>query len=299
MEGTLDASTTVRGAIDAGALVNALQPPSSGGLAGEDYVAATLGAGYRDDRWSWNGRIEHRRADTGTRWGLTTNILRTLGEGRTVAASVKLYSNRDRAGADVSSAASDVALALRPLDSRWSVLERLSFRQEQADAAFDDNNVLGVSLLGGIAQSTSRVVNNLAVNYRTGAEGQGHGLEATIYHGGKYVRGRYADEEHDGFIDVVGFDVRRDVGTSFDIGVQGSVQHAWNGEAWAWSGGPSVGVSPAGNWWLTAGYNASGYRDHDFSEDRYTRAGPYLTSRLKVDQTGIAGAVRSLLGGSV
>ena len=65
----------------------------------------------------------------------------------------------------------------------------------------------------------------------------------------------------------------------------------------AFSGGPSLGISPAHNVWVTAGYNVSGYRDRDFSDDRYTRAGPYLTVRLKFDQLTLGKAGRAILGG--
>jgi len=156
--------------------------------------------------------------------------------------------------------------------------------------------VLGVPAYGAGDQVTSRVVNNLALNYRSGPEGLGHGFEGTVYYGAKYVAGRYADDRYDGFIDVVGFDLRQDVGTRFDIGVAGSVQHAWNRHVWSWSGGPSAGVSPAANVWLSAGYNIAGYRDRDFEADRYTRQGPYVTMRLKFDQHSLGGATRALFG---
>ena len=150
---------------------------------------------------------------------------------------------------------------------------------------------------GGGQQVTSRIINNLAVNYRTGPEGLGHGTEATLYYGAKYVTGRFAADVYDGYIDATGFELRHDLGTRLDIGVQGSVQHAWSRGIWAWSGGPSAGVSPAANVWLSAGYNLSGYRDRDFEDDRYTRQGPYLTMRLKFDQTSLRGATRALIGG--
>ena len=155
----------------------------------------------------------------------------------------------------------------------------------------------GVPAHGGGDQVTSRIINNLAVNYRTGPEGLGHGTEATLYYGAKYVAGRFADDTYDGYIDVTGFELRQDVGTRYDIGVSGSAQHAWSRGAWSWSGGPSVGVSPAQNTWITARYNVSGYRDRDFEDDRYTRQGPYVTMRLKFDQATIGGATRALFGG--
>ena len=302
VDGTLDASNTLKGRIPDGAVVNAFQPVTSGGYVGQDqingdYAAVTMGATYRQARWSVNGRLEYRNADSGDRWGITTNFLRTLGQGKTLASSIKAYTITDKTGAVATYATADLALAFRPLDSRWSVLERLELRHESADAGFTDSNVLGVPAYGGGDQVTSRIINNLAVNYRTGPEGLGHGTEATMYYGAKYVAGRFADDTYDGYIDVTGLELRQDLGTRIDIGVAGSVQHAWSRGAWSWSGGPSLGVSPAQNTWFSAGYNVSGYRDRDFEDDRYTRQGPYVTMRLKFDQTTIGGATRALFGG--
>ncbi|MBB4152576.1 putative repeat protein (TIGR01451 family) [Sphingomonas jinjuensis] len=299
IDATLDAASTVRGRIPQGAVVNPLQPVASAGFLGRDqlngdYAAVTLGATYRSPRWSWNGRIEYRDGTRDDRWGLISNVLRSLGEGRTLASSVRAYRLTDGEGRVATSAAADVALAWRPLDSRWSILERLVLRHEDADAGFRADNVLAVPTFAAGTQATTRIVNNLAVNYRSGPEGLGHGIEATVYYGAKYVQGRFADDRFDGYIDVTGFDLRRDIGTRFDIGVQGSVQHGWDRGTWSWSGGPSVGVSPATNVWISAGWNVAGYRDRDFEDDRYTRQGPYVTMRLKFDQLSLGAAGRAL-----
>jgi len=301
VDATLDASSTVRGRIPAGAVVNPLQPVAAGGFLGQDqtngdFVAVTGGATYRQARWSWNGRLEYRDGSASTRWGVTTNMLRTLGEGKTIAAGLKAFRMEDKAGAVATSAQGDIAVALRPLDSRWSVLERFELRHQHADAGVSDANLLGIPASGGDAQLTTRVINNLAVNYRTGAEGGGHGLEVSVYYGAKLVAGRFGDERFDGYIDVTGFDLRQDLGRRVDVGIAGSVQHAWRDRVWSWSGGPSAGVSPGGNLWITAGYNIAGYRDRDFEDDRYTRAGPYLTLRAKFDQRTLGGAARAFLG---
>jgi uncharacterized repeat protein (TIGR01451 family) len=302
VDATLDASSTVSGRIPAGAVINAFQPVASGGSltqdggADGDYAAVTVGAGYRGRGWSWNGRAEYRSSERGDRFGITSNALRPLGEGRTVAASLRWFRVEQDSGAVAATTAADVALAWRPLDSRWSVLERLTVRREQADAGFDDRNVLGVPAIGGAYQAALRLINNLAVNYRSGAEGDGHGVEATVYYGAKWVRGSFGADDYSGYIDVTGFDLRHDLGRRFDIGVQGSVQHAWGRKTVAWSVGPTVGMSPARDVWLTAGFNVAGYRDRDFEADRYTRAGPFVTARLKFDQLGLGRAGRAVLG---
>ncbi|MDO6415806.1 hypothetical protein Q4F19_15550 [Sphingomonas sp. BIUV-7] len=301
VDATVDASSTVRGRIPEGAVINAFQPVASGGTLAQDgtngdYTAVTMGANYRARLWSWNGRLEVRRSDAGNRIGLTSNVLRSLGEGRTLAGAVRWYQVKQDGGATAAYATADVSLAWRPLDSRWSILERLTARNERADAGFTDRNVLGVPAYGGGYQATLRFINNVAVNYRSGPEGQGHGIEATLYYGVKWVRGSFGADDYSGLIDVIGFDLRRDLGRKFDVGVQGSTQHAWERKSIAFSGGPTVGVSPATNVWITAGYNVAGFRDRDFSKDRYTRSGPYLTMRLKFDQRTIGDAASTVLG---
>ena len=306
IDATVDASSTVKGRIPEGGAVTPFQPIASGGYLGTDqingdYVSVTLGATYRGPRWSWNGRVERRDADREDRWGLTSNLLRALGQGQTLASSVRAYTVASQGGGRATYASGDVALALRPLDSRWSLLERAELRYEKSDGGISafggGTNPLGVPAYSGATQVTTRAVNNVAINYRTGPEGAGHGTEATLYYGAKFVRGRFAEDRYTGFVDVAGFELRQDVGRRFDVGVQGSVQHAWSGrDAWAWSGGPSVGVSPGGNVWVSAGYNVAGYRDRDFEADRYTRAGPYVTMRVKFDQASLGAAARRMFG---
>lgn len=300
LDATLDASSTVSGKVPAGGAIGAFQPLASGsGFLGQsdsgDFTAVTLGAAYRAARWSWNGRVEYRHGEDDDRFNITSNVLRALGEGRTLAAGLEYSRVEQRDGSVASFVSADVALALRPLGSRWSLLERLELRREQADAGFTDGNVLGVPAYGGGFQATLRVINNLAVSYA------GQGLEATLYYGSKWVRGSYGDDDYTGYVDVIGFDLRQDIGSGsgsrrFDIGVQASLQHAWSRGVKAFSYGPSAGFSPGGNLWISAGYNAAGYRDRDFQDDRYTRAGPYLTMRLKFDQLSLGRAGRALAG---
>jgi hypothetical protein len=48
--------------------------------------------------------------------------------------------------------------------------------------------------------------------------------------------------------------------------------------------------------WVSAGYNIGGYRDRDFSADRYTRKGPYVTMRVKFDQWSLKSVAGRLFG---
>ena len=215
----------------------------------------------------------------------------------TLASGIRAYRLREAKGAVASSAVADLAFAWRPLDRGWSLLERLQLRHESAGAGITSGNALAVPVFGGDTRETVRAVNNFALNYRTGGEGEGHGFEASVYYGAKYVYGRYAGERLDGFVDVVGVEMRRDVTARFDLGAQVSVQHSWRSGAVNFSLGTSAGVSPAQNLWLTIGYNVAGYRDRDFEESRWTREGPYLTLRFKLDQQPFADLIRPILGG--
>ncbi|MET0136888.1 MAG: hypothetical protein ABW192_00740, partial [Sphingobium sp.] len=294
IDATFDASTTLRGVIPEGGMVQPFQAGSSGSIGGlygndGDYGAVTVGAAYRADRWSWNGRVEHRKSDKSSRFGITSNAVRALGGGRTLAAGLRWFTLGQANGAKARSLSASAALAWRPVDSRWSLLERLELCTERADSGIGNGNALGVPAGNGVSQKTVRAVNNLAVNYRASSEGEAHVLEATLYYGSKWVRGSYGGDDYTGYIDVTGIDARVDLSRRIDIGIQASIQHAWSRGSLAFSGGPSVGFSPAGNLWISAGYNAAGYRDRDFEDDRYTRRGPYVTMRMKFDRTSVAG----------
>lgn len=302
IDATLDAASTLRGRLPEGARVTAFQPAATGGAVtrdgtNEDFAAVTLGASYRGPQWSWNGRAEWRSADSGDRFGLTSNLLRTVGEGKTVAAAVRWYEATQESGATARFASADLSTAWRPLDSRWSLLNRLQVRYERADAGFAGRNPLGSAGFGAGAQDSFRAIGNVALTYRSDLERSRQGWDATVYYGAKWVDGSFGADDYAGYTDAIGFDVRRALGRRVDAGVQGSVQHNWSRGTIAYAGGPVVGFSPAGDVWLTAGYNLSGYRDRDFSEDRYTRAGPFVTLRMKFDQGDIGAAARRMAGG--
>jgi hypothetical protein len=53
----------------------------------------------------------------------------------------------------------------------------------------------------------------------------------------------------------------------------------------AYSGGPTLTIAPFKNANITLGYNVVGFHDRDFEEARYTRDGPFITFKLKFDQT--------------
>lgn len=291
VDATLDSTTTLAGAVPAGAQVAAFQPIAGYGAVGQDAGdsrAATLGAAYRAGPWSARARLEYRDAATERRWSLGGDVLRALGEGRTLAAGGRVTHVVAATGAAGMNAVGDVALAWRPPASRWTLLNRLTLRH-------DRGGVAGSDATPGAGHLTTRLIDNIALDYRGTLDGRGQGVEASLSYGIKQVSGRYADEAVGGLIDATGVALRRGFGPHLDIGVAASVQHGWSDRRWAWSGGPSLGLSPVGDVWMTLGYNVAGYRDRDLAADRYTRAGPYLTVRLKFDARAV-GMAAHLLG---
>jgi uncharacterized repeat protein (TIGR01451 family) len=290
-----DSNHTLAGAIDPADLVNPAQPAASGGFIGntltEDFWALSAGATYRTETLSWTGRAEYRDGDRGDRYGLTTAVLRQTRGGIALAASAQLFRARDIDPVTAKTVKATSGLvrlsgAWRPETSRWSLLDRLDFKLE--DVSDGNSALLGFGT--GYGGTSRRIVNNLALNRVsrnwTDADGHAHEQRAqlSLYWGAKYVFDRYDGEDYGGFSQVIGVEARRDIGEKLDLGIAASLRHVASGGQTAWSIGPQLGASPFTNAWISVGYNVAGYHDRDFSEDRYTRDGPYVSFRLKFDQ---------------
>lgn len=74
---------------------------------------------------------------------------------------------------------------------------------------------------------------------------------------------------------------------TMELGFAGTVRHSVGGDALAWSFGPQLGFAPVKGSLVTVGYNLAGYRDRDFEDDRYTKAGAYAAVRLKFDELSL------------
>ena len=83
---------------------------------------------------------------------------------------------------------------------------------------------------------------------------------------------------------MVGAEARFDVTKRIDLGIHGSILYVPGSGTTEYSWGPSIGVSPLDNVWLSLGYNFDGFDDDDFDAARYTREGLYLKLRLKFDE---------------
>lgn len=292
---SVDANKTLGGGIDPARILNPLHPVASGGHVGagnivtDDFTALTAGATYRNGDWSVTGRGEYRAGQRDDRYGFTAAALRQIGEGRAAGGALNWFTARAEDGAETRTASLQLSWAHRPAGSAWSFLEKLELREDRVEGAVAGQpGPAGLSFgVTGDARSR-RMVNALSINYAPNA-GMGDRSEISFFWGSRYAAESFGADDVKGWSNMAGADLRVDLSDTLDIGIAGTVRHGLGGNAIAYSGGPSIGFSPLENGWLTLGWNIVGFADRDFSEARYTRAGPYLTMRFKFDQLSLQG----------
>jgi len=296
---TVDGTKTLSG-IDTTRVLNPAQPVASGGFIGsdgtltEDFTALTAGATYRGDRWSLAGRAEFRAGDRTDRYGVTLSALRSLGEGRALGGAFSFFRANAQDGQRSEVANLALSWANRPDDSRFAWLEKLELRSDRVSGATAGlaGPIGGApSLVTGEAVSR-RIVNSLSINWSPVTKTQGRYLgrsEVSLFWGSRYVSQRFDADDLSGWSNVVGADIRFDLSEAIDIGGSGTVRESNGGRAISYSGGPSIGIAPFQNGYISIGYNVVGFNDRDYSDARYTRSGPYVTLRFKFDQGTLAG----------
>ncbi len=296
---TLDGNKTL-GGFNRADVVNPLQPVASGGFLGsdgtltEDFTAVTAGGTYHGERWSWTGRAEYRDGKTTNRYGVTTAILRQIGEGRAIGGAFSWFRAKDELGSSTTTSQAEISWAHRPADSQWSFLSKSEFRYDAVRGAVAGlpGPIGGAPLtIDGDAKSR-RVINNLSVNYTPIDENDGLFIERgeyAFFWGTRYVFDKFGKNDVKGWSNIVGADIKLDLSNVADIGAAGTVRIGSNGKNIAYSGGPVLTVTPFKNANIALGYNIVGFEDRDFEDSRYTRSGPFVTLKLKFDQESLAG----------
>ncbi len=298
-----DTSRTFNEASGRPLVINENHPIASGGVLGdgaltEDFFSFSGGATYRSELWSWTGRAETRNGETTERNGFMTGFLRQAQAGVAFAASAQAFETDQATGSKGMLANVSLSWAFRPLGRRWSVLERLEFHHDEltngagvaGGGLFGDNSLT----VNGNAKSR-RFVNNLVLNRVARAwsvdDTQGNLFELnqrnqwSLYYGSKYVFDRFGGRDYDGYTDILGFEWRYDITRKIDVGLSGSLLHAWDADNYEYAVGPVIGYSPFDNAWFSFGYNLRGFDDQDFGTAHYTAQGPFLILRFKFDQT--------------
>ena len=295
---SLDGNKTLR-AVDRNRVLNPLQPIASGGFLGsdgslaEDFTAVTAGATWRNDTWSFAGRGEVRDGEQSNRYGLTLSGLRQIGKGQALGGAFSWFRATDIRGVQTEAVSAALSLAFRPDNSRFSVLNKLELRSDRVSGArFGQTGPIGGASLNIEGNASSRrAINSLAINWSPTGKRQGQELdrsELSLFWGARYVFDRIGNDELKGLSNVIGADVRFDLGKRFDLGVKGTVRVGTKGSSVSYSGGPAIGMSPFENGYVSIGYNVVGFHDRDFQDARYTNSGPFVTLRLKFDQNSLA-----------
>ena len=239
----------------------------------ESYTSGYFGAAYQVDDTALSGRVEMRDSATGDRTLITLGGAREVTEKLSFSAAARYQDENIEEGESREKTDMRIGAAWRPRGEGLILLNRFDVGQDERQ--------------GG--QKRTKVVNNLSANMMVSDQTQ-----ASFYHGIKYVETEFAGAKADGVTNLVGAEVRHDITKTIDLGLQGT----WtSGEASGtdkWSIGPSIGVTPAENVWVSVGWNVTGFEDEDFEAARYTRSGPYIKLRAKFDQNTLKGVVKKL-----
>lgn len=227
-----------------------------------------------------------------------TGFLRQAQEGVAFAAAAQAFQTEQATGSEGLLANVSLAWAFRPLGSHWSVLERLEFHLDEltSGTGLAGSGLFGANSLtvNGNAKSR-RLVNNLVANRVARAwsetDTRGNLFELnqrnqwSLYYGSKYVFDRFDGANYSGYTDILGIEWRYDISRKIDVGLGGSLLHAWDADNYEYSVGPVIGYSPVDNAWISFGYNLRGFDDQDFAAAHYTAQGPFLKLRFKFDQS--------------
>ena len=240
----------------------------------QDFQSIYVGAAYRDEKMSVSGRVEVRDNEEDRTWVLASSATRDLSDTLSLAATARghIVATEDGSGDTEERYEARLGAAWRPRNEDTVVFNRLDIVNTQA---LNDVN-------------TTKFVNNAAMNTMVTDRWQ---LSTNI--GTKYVETEIGSEALSNWTHLVGAETRFDVTERIDVGLRGALLTS-KGAGTAYSWGPSVGVSPVDNVWISAGYNVQGFKDNDFEAAEYARKGAYLQLRVKFDQNTAKGLLRRI-----
>lgn len=242
-------------------------------LVGDDaYMSAYLGLGYRTDAMALSGRVETRDSAAGNRWTASLSGVREVSEALSFASDARYQSESFENGRETEALEIRIGAAWRPRYDGLIILSRL-------DLGFESQPGRSVR---------NKLVHNLALNGQMTERAQW-----ALYHGMKYIEQELEELRYNGLVHQLGGEVRFDLTENYDIGLQLSWVSESLSQTSQWSFGPSLGISPRDDIWVSFGWNFIGYDDEDFRFASYARQGPFIRFRFKFDQ----GMLTSLMGG--
>jgi len=240
----------------------------------EDFVSAYVGAGYRDDSLSASIRGETRQAGTGDEtYILSSAVAREVSEKLSLAGASRFVVDERADGVD--STLLDVRLgsAWRPKDEGTVWLNRLDVSRQSIEGQ----------------STTTKIVNNAAANTHISDRWQ-----LSTNYGIKYNRTEINGQTLDSTTHLIGGETRFDLTRKIDLSLRGQVLANSDFSQAQFSYGPSIGISPVKDVWISLGYNFEGFRDDDFEAAEFSRDGVFLRFRVKFDQNTADGLLRRI-----
>ncbi len=241
----------------------------------EAYMAGYVGFGYRTKETSVSTRLELR--DSSQSQAVTANLAaaREISETLSFAGAVRAYFRDQNINGDATISGKSTRI-----DGRFGT----AWRPKNNDGLvflnrFDVN--LNNSATGN---NVTKLINNFTANAMLTER-----LQLAGHYGVKYVKNKYEGTTYSGFTHLVGAETRFDITERIDVGLHGSVIYGQGSDSFSYAYGPSIGISPVKNVWMSVGYNVNGYKDQDFSAAEYSQKGMYLKFRFKFDQNSARG----------
>ena len=240
----------------------------------EDFDSGYVGVAYRSEAMSASARLEARSSTEGDAYIASAGVAREISETLSLAGAARGFISEPE-GSSRGASRTDIRLgaAWRPRDEGPVVYNRLDWQDEKTDQGRD----------------TTKIVNNLAANTMVDEHWQ-----LTANWGAKYTQTDLLGQSLDSWSHLLGAETRYDLRRWLDVGARAQVMTSSGSNGLAYSWGPSIGVSPVENLWLSLGYNVQGFKDDDFEAAEYSRKGPYLQIRFKFDQESARGLLRRI-----
>lgn len=236
--------------------------PASALTQTEGFTSLYTGLAYRGDHTVGSGRIELRDSAIGTRYTATFGAAREASDQLSYALASRVEQEQLTEADNTLRFSARLGASYRPRGEGVVIYNRL-------DASYDEV----------FRQSTNwKIINNFGMNAQVT-----YRLQVAAFYGFKYSKSNFVGDTFDAVTNLVGGEMRYDLTRLIDIGLSGSALISQSGQT-DYQIGPSLGVSPADNVWMSLGWNIEGFKDDDFEAAEFSRDGPFVKLRVKFDQ---------------
>ncbi len=242
-----------------------------------------MGSDQKD--WSWTTRFVLRACEINDKMNFRAGLIRHLENGKNLSAKVSVSRSENEFNEFQNHTRLSLGSAWHPKNKDFVFLNRLDLVDENDSLTTNSgDNAYPGNTVSGLESHTQKIIHNMHYNQKINDKTQ-----ISLHHGIKYVKENNKGIKHSTTIDTASAELRRDINSKWDIGVQGGYLHDWNGDNIDYLAGVSVGVTPMENAWLGLGYNFEGFDDRDFDKNNYKRQGPYVNFRYKFNQDSFDG----------